>query len=908
MDIEENLLILKGEDKTEVVKKCTYKEGKCKVEFQDQKVYTYNESNVQWLRNPVTFDPSTTVVYKDTQPLSGVNKILDFKYYIRVGFVTGYKKVYPRNDLVIEQSCLMDSKAKSGFEYLQQLAKLMKINEEDEQSFVSKQFERITYVSPSSVLSKYLNPSTIEKTRQNQEMPVFPFGFNLSQKAATEKALTEQISVIEGPPGTGKTQTILNIIANAVMKGETVAVVSNNNSATANVLEKLQKYDLDFIAAFLGNKSNKEKFFSEQKETYPNIASWVLEAKDYTTYTKRLSEAGHTLKEMLEVKNQLAQLKQELSVLLVEKEYFYTYYRETSSSIKNYQSLYPHKSETILSLWLDFQQRIKKRGSATFLYKIKNLFWYGITNFSFYNNSEDQIISHLQKLYYEQKEKELKEQIDKLSKRLKDYHFEESMEEYCNISMKLFKAQLAQRYPLQKERRKFTRQALWNNDFSSFIKEYPVILSTTHSLRTCMTPNYLFDYVIMDEASQVDIVTGALALSCARNAVIVGDLKQLPNVVSEDLAKTTNSIYKRFSLPAAFNYAESSMLSSITSLFEDIPKTLLREHYRCHPKIIGFCNSKFYNDELIILTEDKAKEAPLVLYKTTRGNHARGRYNQRQIDVILEEVLPQQTDKGGKQDVGIISPFRMQTEKLKCVIRNSTIEVDTVHKYQGREKDVVILTTVVNDVNDFVDNPNLINVAVSRAVNKLIIVTSDHEKSGNSNLDDLVRYIEYNNFEIIHSNIYSVFDLLYHSYSDRLLSTLKQKKRVSEYESENLMNVVIERVLSLPEFQNLNRVMHQPLRMLIRNPEKLNDTECKFAMNILTHTDFVIFNRLDKRPVLVVEVDGYAYHENNPKQLERDRMKDAILEKYGIPILRVKTNESGEEERLRKRLGEALIR
>ena len=59
-------------------------------------------------------------------------------------------------------------------------------------------------------------------------------------------------------------------------------------------------------------------------------------------------------------------------------------------------------------------------------------------------------------------------------------------------------------------------------------------------------------------------------------------------------------------------------------------------------------------------------------------------------------------------------------------------------------------------------------------------------------------------------------------------------------------------------------------------------------------------------PVLVVEVDGYAYHANNPKQLERDNMKDGILRKYDIPILRIRTNESGEEIKLRHKLIEIL--
>lgn len=81
---------------------------------------------------------------------------------------------------------------------------------------------------------------------------------------------------------------------------------------------------------------------------------------------------------------------------------------------------------------------------------------------------------------------------------------------------------------------------------------------------------------------------------------------------------------------------------------------------------------------------------------------------------------------------------------------------------------------------------------------------------------------------------------------------MKSKKGVSEYESENLMYIVIEKVLHLQEFQNLDCVMHQPLKMLIRNFEKLDEKECKFVMNVFTHTDFVIFNKLDKMPVLVI--------------------------------------------------------
>lgn len=81
------------------------------------------------------------------------------------------------------------------------------------------------------------------------------------------------------------------------------------------------------------------------------------------------------------------------------------------------------------------------------------------------------------------------------------------------------------------------------------LKEYPIVLSTTFSSRSSLK-DATYDYLIMDEASQVDVATGALALSCAKNAVIVGDLKQLPNVVTDEMKRRSNAVFSSFDLPA----------------------------------------------------------------------------------------------------------------------------------------------------------------------------------------------------------------------------------------------------------------------------------------------------------------------------------------------------------------------
>ena len=150
----------------------------------------------------------------------------------------------------------------------------------------------------------------------------------------------------------------------------------------------------------------------------------------------------------------------------------------------------------------------------------------------------------------------------------------------------------------------------------------------------------MYDYLIMDEASQVDIATGALALSSARNAVIVGDTKQLPNIVTNDIKNKAKGIFDTFNMSEGYQYTKKFSAINFWMLYQNVTQVLLREHYRCHPKIINFCNQKFYRGELIIMTTDKGEKDVLSVVKTRVGNHERNHYSQRQIDVIKNEIIP----------------------------------------------------------------------------------------------------------------------------------------------------------------------------------------------------------------------------------------------------------------------------
>lgn len=467
------------------------------------------------------------------------------------------------------------------------------------------------------------------------------------------------------------------------------------------------------------------------------------------------------------------------------------------------------------------------------------------------------------------------------------------MKLYTQKSMFLLKRFIANKYKFANKRTSFNSDVLWK-DFRSFIEEYPIVLSTTHSLRNSTGNSFLYDYLIIDESSQVDVVAGSLALSCAKNVVIVGDLKQLPHVVTNETKDLIQIIYNQYKVDEAYHY-DNNLLLSITKLFKHIPKTLLKEHYRCNPKIIGFCNKKFYNNELIVLTKfENDKDSPLVLFNTVEGNHARGKYNQRQIDVITNEILPNLKDTS----IGIISPFREQVNKINEEYKNNKeIEVDTVHKYQGREKNIIILSTVADNENEFADDKNLLNVAISRAVDKLYVVVSDREK--NKNMKDLIGYIKYYNCDILESKIYSIFDLLYKSYSPYLKKYLNKYKDISEYKSENLMYLIINEVLQDNEYLHLDVIIHIPLIKIIKNFSLLNSDEIKFVRNPNSHIDFIIYSKINKQIILCIEVDGYQYHENNLDQLKRDKIKNSILDKYNIPLERFATNHSQEIEKLK---------
>ncbi len=759
--------------------------------------------------------------------LKGENKTRDVESYQHRGakcdvtFKGGKTFPYNSENVRVEESVLKQQKAKDCFDFLKEIASQVGIEIESEDADVcnilSHSYSKVGFIEEESLLGNFLRGKDVSLGLGGEaltEQAIYPFGFNSSQKKAVDNALSSRISVIEGPPGTGKTQTILNIISNLVMSGQSVAVISNNNSATKNVFDKLKKNEMDFIAASLGSKSNKKNFI-ESQENLPEMLEWELKHKEVEKLKSTLVRMQGVLEKRLVQKVEMSKLTQELSELEIESKHFGKYvtdisagkFTEIKSSPEALEAWLLCEAKGELSWVKEYfkylYELLRRRGSKR-LFVFKQLKEF----------SREYLIEVFQKQFYDFRVSELKGLIERLQAKLSNYDFDGKMKEYTELSLKLFKANLAQRYSGVK--RKKYEQGDFSKRAVEFLEDYPVILSTAYSLQSSLSPGVMYDYVIVDESSQVNVCTGALALSCAKNVVVVGDLKQLSHVVNSKDAKATDEIFGDYDLSENFRYKSNSLLSSIMGVFPEVPRTLLCEHYRCSPKIIEFCNKKFYEDQLVIMTNEKSDLEPMTVYRAVEGNHQRGRMNQRQIDMINEEIIPQEGLNTSDQSLGIITPYRDQTNQLQKSFEGTGVQADTVDKFQGREKEVVVLSTVDNQITKFTDNDNRLNVAISRAIDRLILVVNSSARLENTNIGDLVRYIEYNNLTVVESKVRSVFDYLYRSYDERRKELLSSRKRVSKFDSENLMYPLVDDLLKEKEFKQLGVAIHVPLRMIIK--------------------------------------------------------------------------------------------
>jgi len=291
------------------------------------------------------------------------------------------------------------------------------------------------------------------------------------------------------------------------------------------------------------------------------------------------------------------------------------------------------------------------------------------------------------------------------------------------------------------------------------IKLLEQAIVSRHSIICCTCATSLsskirkrYEYVLIDEAgfaSEPDCLLPLLHNS--PHVVMVGDHKQLPPVVFSKQV-------------AALNYNRSMFERLIDA---NVNSKMLSEQYRMHPEIAAFPSERFYNNELSngVNAEDRttpAFEAFKALHKATSAVlyfHIPGKEeelehsysNFKEIKVVAVVLAQLQASGIPADSIGVISPYEAQRKKLiefinsRASISDKDVEVKNVDGFQGREKDIIVFTSVrANPGGDigFLNDFRRLNVAITRARFGLVMVGDRAVVKRNEHWRSLVEKLE----------------------------------------------------------------------------------------------------------------------------------------------------------------------
>ncbi|WP_238324563.1 AAA domain-containing protein [Paenarthrobacter aurescens] len=504
------------------------------VSFGSEKRYKYSADKVVVLRNPapILLEPQDGVSVRG-KVIDGVTDVLRFESpqgtWWRVFHAgasgIGYETC-PDKEIAISRPSDEELRAQAVLDYWRDVSS--KLREDDA---LRRQYESFKSVPKGSVLDLYLRGQALDAAGHFQQHPILPFSSNVSQREALLKGLNHRISVIDGPPGTGKTQTILNVVANIVaIPGKTVGIVSFNNAAVENVRDKLAEEGYGYIVADLRRKEKMDEFFARQGARNAIVDHFVGSPLDEAPPADQVADLDKRLQDLQGTVRQLALWKHELDAFKLERRHFLLQADAAGPAAMNEVPPWHGSSRRILEFLADTSSVPLDEGPLRrFFRRIKLRLRYG--SLGRVDTGQTDVVLSLQGTYYDKKIAELELQIDQAERILASEDYRRLERDHQRASRQTLEAALHQRYA--RKRRRIYTESRYKPEFAEFTSDYPVVLSTCHSLRRNVPAGKFLDYLIIDEASQVDLLAAGLALSCARNVIVVGDLKQLQHIADE---------------------------------------------------------------------------------------------------------------------------------------------------------------------------------------------------------------------------------------------------------------------------------------------------------------------------------------------------------------------------------------
>jgi superfamily I DNA and/or RNA helicase/very-short-patch-repair endonuclease len=391
-----------------------------------------------------------------------------------------------------------------------------------------------------------------------------------------------------------------------------------------------------------------------------------------------------------------------------------------------------------------------------------------------------------------------------------------------------------------------------------------------------------FKILVIDEASQNDIASVLPLLYRCEKAVIIGDenqLKHISSITAEEDEKLLDNLDLMDDI--MWSYSQNSLFQRADNLCDNNYKTNLLNHFRSHGDIINFANTEFYGGSLRVATDysnlKRVKGEQTIRWINVQGKAVRPKSNKSltnidEVNAIIKE-LSRLKDSNYEGSIGVVTPYRAQATLIdrelhrdenlyNWFVMNRGGAINTVHLFQGDERDIMLFSTVVTkSVNPSVMNffkPNLFNVAITRARAGLIVF--GHQKD----------CLEFDHREL---------------------------KRLANYINDIGNRKVLVEDIQLPEFKD-NKYPHSYVKEL---GTKYSEWEVLFyealykkgIRTIPQHAvdqyklDLAFFDKDNPDRKLNIEVDGVEYHQDARGELiVGDRIRNLKMIELGWDVKR----------------------
>jgi len=606
-------------------------------------------------------------------------------------------------------------------------------------------------------------------------IPLYNVGYsNYEQSQAIGSAINEKIplTVVSGPPGTGKSQLGMNLISEINRQDKKIIFSSKNHKAVDVITDRYNslftsKEAIKRIARPHGNGTSGESKFShiKLKADQRTIANSKILTNNHklNSIKEKIQEYENALISIEDVNIELQQILQENPELqLIDwhiddpKKLKLKYWEKKLTQFKTKQ----RRAKSFLSRALDS------------LTDDKMSFLDMFSQESFIEKNKRQIFDDLSKSL----PKDIVEKIGKnnLFSFSKQYLSLLREVEVTSVNYKKYNKIIS-------ENDLMDLLGQWNNQCGENIDnsinllddklestsgKSPILntaVTTLSASKLDKLEQGVYDLAVLDESSQTDIISALPILYRAKRAVIIGDEKQLFPIVSIDEEKDYNT-FRAYQLKESdyfvYGYSHSSLLSVANNQIQgkNRRRTMLKEHFRCHPNIIEFSNRYFYNNDLRVKTDKNGTVG--IRWEDHQSDCQPRWYNESESAIalkLIDEILLSKKYKPSQ--IGVVTPFRQQAKFIRNAISQKfgnqigeKIIADTSHRFQGDEKKLMVFSLVIgpsmpkSTVKWIQEgkSKNLINVAITRAKEELIIIgnRSEIDKRGGL-LSDLGDWVEY---------------------------------------------------------------------------------------------------------------------------------------------------------------------